>query len=525
LKKLFFIAFILLPQWVVAQVNAPLEWYSTMRAERAMFDSASSIHLDIGQYFSWELAPFKKETTADKNWLKWQKSESVFRVIPLVNALPTLGSAQSYSSGSGYSLNGGARIEGSIANKFYFEADGLSGFDRPTPYMQQIYDSLRVIPGFSMANQSGKDYMYHQFGFALGYRISEHFTAIVGRGKNRFGEGYRSLFLSDYAANYNYVKLQAKVWRVRYQMLYTGMRQPYDLNTNQFPTKRKAAVMHYLSLNLAKWWSISAFESIVWQQSNDSISARFYDVNYFNPLIFLRPVEYSIGSPDNALLGASSTMRLKDVTLYGSILIDEFLFGEVIAPIRKRLTGDSTILTGNYRNKQAFQLGVKCHKPFNLKNVSALAEVNVVRPYTYAHGTATQSYTQMNQPLAHPLGANFIEWIAAVTWQPNRWNVGLKAFYYRKGFSTQTKNVGEDPTKRLPNVDFEVSQYGNFITQGMRSDVANVIADAQYILIPEWNLRLTSSAQYRFSRNFSPFNSFMISLGIQSSFSNIERAL
>ncbi|MDP4663619.1 MAG: hypothetical protein NWS74_08135, partial [Salibacteraceae bacterium] len=121
MKKLFFIAFILLPQWVVAQVNAPLEWYSTMRAERAMFDSASSIHLDIGQYFSWELAPFKKETTADKNWLKWQKSESVFRVIPLVNALPTLGSAQSYSSGSGYSLNGGARIEGSIANKFYFE--------------------------------------------------------------------------------------------------------------------------------------------------------------------------------------------------------------------------------------------------------------------------------------------------------------------------------------------------------------------------------------------------------------------
>jgi len=85
-----------------------------------MFDSASSIHLDVGQYLSWELAPFKEESNADKNWLKWQKGENVFRVMPLVNALPTLGAAEFYSSGSGYSLNGGARIEGFIANKFYF---------------------------------------------------------------------------------------------------------------------------------------------------------------------------------------------------------------------------------------------------------------------------------------------------------------------------------------------------------------------------------------------------------------------
>ena len=59
-----------------------------------------------------------------------------------------------------------------------------------------------------------------------------------------------------------------------------------------------------------------------------------------------------------------------------------------------------------------FRRGIKYINAFNLRNFDLQLETNIVRPYTYQHNDSIDNYSHYNQPLAHPLGANFAEVIA-----------------------------------------------------------------------------------------------------------------
>ena len=116
------------------------------------------------------------------------------------------------------------------------------------------------------------------------------------------------------------------------------------------------------------------------------------------------------------------------------------------APVYAKLNPDSAIGLGSWRNKQSVQFGIKYHELGGWKNSTILAEMNIVRPYMYSHGNTNQNYMHLTQPLAHPLGSNFVEWILISAWQPaNNWNLMLRTTYSRKGYSTTTKHAGEDP--------------------------------------------------------------------------------
>ena len=82
----------------------------------------------------------------------------------------------------------------------------------------------------------------------------------------------------------------------------------------------------------------------------------------------------------------------------------------------------------------AYRLGVKYVDAFNIKNLDLQFETNRVRPYTYSHFDSVANYTHYNQPLAHPLGANFQEYIGILKYQPApRWYINAKAIYYSPG--------------------------------------------------------------------------------------------
>ena len=119
--------------------------------------------------------------------------------------------------------------------------------------------------------------------------------------------------------------------------------------------------------------------------------------------MFYRPVEYSVGSPDNALLGASFKLKIaKNIQLYSQVLIDEFY----LKFLKER--------KGWWANKQGYQAGFKVFNLFHLNNLYLQGEANYVRPYTYSHGNSIQNYGHYNQSLAHPLGANFKEAVGIV---------------------------------------------------------------------------------------------------------------
>ena len=59
-------------------------------------------------------------------------------------------------------------------------------------------------------------------------------------------------------------------------------------------------------------------------------------------------------------------------------------------------------------------------------------EYNLVRPYTYSHWNSS-SYGHYAQPLAHPLGANFDEFIVKLDYYYQRFSVNFKYNFARVG--------------------------------------------------------------------------------------------
>ena len=63
---------------------------------------------------------------------------------------------------------------------------------------------------------------------------------------------------------------------------------------------------HYLSWNVSKRLNVGLFESVIWDNSND----RGFDVNYLNPIVFFRAIEFESGQDaGNAILGASAKYK------------------------------------------------------------------------------------------------------------------------------------------------------------------------------------------------------------------------
>ena len=117
--------------------------------------------------------------------------------------------------------------------------------------------------------------------------------------------------MSDNAFNYPYLKITTNVWRFKYTNLYAEFQ---DLKTPYNPDlgfHKKYGTFHYLSYAVNKRLNIGLFESIIWK-AEDSSGYRGFDINYLNPVIFYRPVEFSVGSPDNALLGVNLSYKLAD---------------------------------------------------------------------------------------------------------------------------------------------------------------------------------------------------------------------
>ena len=119
-------------------------------------------------------------------------------------------------------------------------------------------------------------------------------------------------------------------------------------------------------------------------------------------------MEQAVGSPDNVLLGLNWKWNfLKRCSFYGQFLLDELSVGDLI------ING-----YGWWANKFALQAGLKYINAFGVDYLDIQAEFNMARPYTYTFRDSTGNYNHYNQALAHPLGANFFEWIGIVNYQP-----------------------------------------------------------------------------------------------------------
>jgi hypothetical protein len=314
-------------------------------------------------------------------------------------------------------------------------------------------DSLGYIPHYAIPYQnSGALKIFSDAEGYLAYSPSRIFTFSAGRGKQFFGDGYRSLFLSDNVNPYSYLKSTVTVWKLKYVWLINGYKdKDFNILQKQHDWEDKYTAMHYLSWNLTHRINLTLFETVVWR-GQDSIGRRGVDINYLNPIVFYRPVEFSLGSPDNVIMGVGGKIRLfKQTFLYGQFLLDEFKLKEMKAG------------AGWMGNKYALQAGIKSFDFIGINNLFFRAELNVVRPFTYSHWSSMEAYGAYLQPLAHPLGANFEELVFQMRYQWKRNTLSFLLMKSLQGVDNDSINRGYDIYRSYNDM---VSEYGNTLLQG-----------------------------------------------------------
>ena len=316
-----------------------------------------------------------------------------------------------------------------------------------------------IVPGEAYVKSSGPNYQKTDFITARGYvtfNLVKHISAQFGYDKQFIGNGYRSLILSDNSAAFPFLKITANVWRLQYTMLAAQMTANVTANDSYF--QKKYFAYHRLGMNIGKRLNIGLFETIMYGSNDSTGRSGSFDIAYLNPVIFYRAAEQYNGSPDNVLIGGDFKWNIaKSVSIYGQGVLDEFKFSEIVSG------------KGWWANKWAAQAGIKYMNVFGIRNLDIRLETNVARPYTYTHSNNTTNYTNYLQAVAHPLGANFEEFIAELKFQPlKRFTFSGQVFVWQQGLDNATSNVGSNIFKDYTTYDHE---YGNKIGQGIKQTV------------------------------------------------------
>jgi len=422
----------------------------------------------------------------NRSLVQYQKGDFGFTLDPLFNF--ELGkdpdqSKKSWINTRGVMVNAQLGKMVSVSTSFY-ENQVLFN-----DYRRERVNQFGVVPG------QGWPKAYKKTGFDYGlaeayvsFTPGKHFNFTFGHGKNFIGDGYRSLLLSDHAFNYPFFRITTDFWHIKYVNLWA---QFQDLTTGHpygEAFDKKWGSFHYLDWSVTPWLNLGFFEAIIWQHA-DSTGIRGFDFNYANPVIFLRPVESSVGSPDNALMGLNGKITLfGDHVFYGQMMIDEFKIREIKADFQHRMNpSDTTIQWGWWANKWAFQMGYKTFDLFGFKHLDIQSEFNYVRPYMYSHLITKQNYGHYNASLAHPLGSNFWESVSFVRYNYKRLFFEGRYSYAKHGSDTAGLNFGNDIYAPYTT---HAQEYGNYMGQAQEVTLKYTSFMVAYLVNPRTNLNI-----------------------------------
>ncbi|MFN0037274.1 MAG: capsule assembly Wzi family protein [Saprospiraceae bacterium] len=365
----------------------------------------------------------------------------------------------------------GLEVRGEVDRKLFFYTNLVETQVRFPRYVSQRVGESLAVPGAGFFKGYNSELFGIQNGYDfnvatayLGFQATRHFSIQIGHGKHFIGNGYRSMFLSDFSAPTFFLKLDTRVWRFHYQNLFLELS---PVSQVQIPDgvilPKKYAAIHYLNFKVTPRLAFGFFEATVFNRSSQ------FEFQYLNPVIFYRTVEGMIGSPDNVLLGLDGRWNLaRHFQLYGQLMLDELVTSEVFSR------------SGWWANKWGIQAGAKYVNAFGLDHLDLQLEHNRARPFTYAHYDPANSYTHYNQPLAHPLGANFAETLLLLRWQPlPRLSLQARVLRTRTGDNTPTENWGANP---LLDYGSRVRDYGNEIGQGVAAKIDLFGLDASWSL-------------------------------------------
>ena len=381
----------------------------------------------------------------------------------------------------------GVTIRGRIANKIGFLTTLSDNQERGPGFFMEWISKYRAVPGngfYKGFKGTGVDYFDVRGYFT--FNVTKYIDVQFGHDKNFIGNGFRSLFLSDWGNSYLFLKLNTRIWKMNYENIFMEL-MPQFIKSGDKVLDRKYQVTHHLSFNVSKSINVGVFEAVTFGRRNH------FDFQYLNPIIFLRPIESGAGSGDKAKVGFDFKANVAhQFQFYGQFLLDEFVLS--------KLKNDPS----NYVNKYGYQLGVKYMDAFGIPNLDLQAECNRVRPFTYSHYDSVSNYTHYNQPMSHPLGANFQEFIGIIKYQPApKWYINARLIYYYQGLDSAGYNFGGNPLREYntgrplldPTDPLSQRINGFKVGSGMKATCLNALLQVSYEL--RENLYFDLSLQQR----------------------------
>lgn len=418
----------------------------------------------------------------------------------------------------------GIEIKGTLGNNFAFYTNIRENQAVFPEYVDNYCQTIGVVPGQGFANKykkNGRDFT--NAAAYLAFRPVKWFDATLGYGKNFIGDGYRSLMLSDNASSYPYLKATANFWRIQYTCMYAQMTDRHRVLADK-SYARKWAVIHYFDIAVTKRFNIGFFDAVVAKAQDSLGNRRGLDMQYLNPIIFLRSAEYYAGqSPDNAILGLNASVIVgKHTTIYGQFVLDEMTVKKFVA------------FKGYAGNKQAYQLGVKSYDCFGVKNLFLQLEGNIVRPYMYSHtpqgtgcGVGEDNWAHYNEPLAHPWGANLWEMVFRSQYNWKRMYFKYKLNYGQYGddwdvengvWANYGHNVYNDYSTAIQIEGYDVND-GHFLLTGRKTTVMMNDFVVSYLINPAYNMNLFAEVAHRHyaTEGLPDDNTFIFSIGLRTS--------
>ena len=461
------------------------------------------VYEEVSTYYDFktEKEKLKKETdtwAGRKLWnehlVQLQSKDYWFTIDPIFDL--ELGKDTDADFSSTYNNTRGFLVQGGLGKKFNFYASVFESQGRFAQYVNEYAESLQgfgpdpaIIPGRGIAKRFKSDsYDYPVAEAYLSYAPAEFINIQFGHGKNFIGDGYRSLLLSDVASPNPFLKLNTKFWKIKYTNTWMWLKDVRPEVTQDGAFLTKYIANHYLSWNVSKRFNLGLFESVIWANTTN----RGFDVNYLNPIIFYRAIEFETGqSAGNAIIGASAKYKWTDnINIYSQFILDEFSLSDVKG-------GEKS-----WKNKFGYQLGVKYYDAFKVDNLLLQFEYNRVRPYTYSHSRIATNYGHNNQSMAHLWGANFSEAIFIGRYHYNRWFADAKFIFGTRGFDfndgTDNFSYGTDIFRSYGDRPFDT---GVEVGQGIKTKTFNGNLQAGYLINPASNLKIFTDITIR---NFNP---------------------
>lgn len=492
-----------------SQLNIPFTHSDYARFDRAINLVGTNSHTaskpfvygEVSKYYDFndENQRLKKDThtwAGQKLWnehlVQIQGSDYWFTIDPIFDL--QLGSDA--EEGATYNNTRGILVQGGLGKKLNFYTSFFESQGRFADYVNRYAESLKaygpdpaIIPGRGIGKSFKTDgYDYPVAEAYLSYAPTNFMNVQFGHGKNFIGDGYRSLLLGDAASPHTFLKLNTTFWKIKYTNTWMWLKDVRDevVDDKAFLTKYMAT--HYLSWNVSKRLNIGLFESVLWTNSND----RGFDVNYLNPIVFYRAIEFESGQgAGNALLGATAKYKFGDnINAYGQFILDEFSLSDIKA-------GEKS-----WKNKYGYQLGLKYYNAFKVDHLLLQLEYNRVRPYTYSHNTVVLNYGHYNQSMAHLWGANFSELILIGRYRYKRWFGDAKFIFGMRGLDynneTDSYSYGGDIYRDYNDRPFDT---GIEVGQGIKAKSFYGNLQAGYLVNPASNLKLFADITVR---NFNP---------------------